>query len=369
MKNNPLDDIVKCNIDISSPASNDVTFNSILLVVAGPISGEGEKTDKVFAVSQAETLLDYGYTEDEPAFVAARIAFAQNPAPESLFMCVRRKTSVEGAADVTFEDIALTLNRAESESNFYGVHLTGFSNEEDIQKTAEWVAGKEKIFGFEYTDLENFPLENDDYYRTFAIFSGNADGYKENEQPKNNRYMALAWMANCFGYEPGSETWHLKELADVYPSYINDMNKLELEEKNINSFRMYAGKNVTFGGKMISGEWIDTIRFRDWLKNEMQFNVFRAIQSNRKIPFTDAGIGLIEGKMEETLKKGQDIGGIAPTVYDDDGNPVYGYSVKVPRAIDLSEKERHSRKLTGCRYSARLAGAIHAVEIHGNLTF
>lgn len=90
---------------------------------------------------------------------------------------------------------------------------------------------------------------------------------------------------------------------------------------------------------------------------------------NRKVPFTDGGIGLIEGVMDSTLKDGQDIGGIAPTEYDDDDNPIYGYSVTVPKASDLTEAERKSRKLTGCKWSARLAGAIHAVEISGNLTF
>ena len=36
MITNPLDDIVKCNVEISSPASNDATFDSILMVVAAP---------------------------------------------------------------------------------------------------------------------------------------------------------------------------------------------------------------------------------------------------------------------------------------------------------------------------------------------
>ena len=36
MKNNPLDDLVKCSIEISSPASGDETFDSILVVVAPP---------------------------------------------------------------------------------------------------------------------------------------------------------------------------------------------------------------------------------------------------------------------------------------------------------------------------------------------
>ena len=120
---------------------------------------------------------------------------------------------------------------------------------------------------------------------------------------------------------------------------------------------------------MLSGEWIDVIRFRDWLKAEMQTNVFNALKTNRKVPFTDGGIGLIEGQMEATLSKGQTVGGIAPTEYDSDDNEIPGYTVTVPLASDLTEAERKSRKLTGCRYTARLAGAIHIVEIHGNLTF
>ena len=120
---------------------------------------------------------------------------------------------------------------------------------------------------------------------------------------------------------------------------------------------------------MLSGEWIDVIRFRDWLKNELQIRVFNALKANRKVPFTDAGIRLIEGTMDATLKYGQDIGGIVPTEYDADNNPIYGYTVTVPRASDFTEAERKARKLTGCKWSARLEGAIHAVDIGGNLTF
>ena len=69
MRNNPLDDIVKCNVDISSPASNDATFDSILLIVPGP-AGEGTKTmEKTTAVSKADELLDYGFTTEDAAYV------------------------------------------------------------------------------------------------------------------------------------------------------------------------------------------------------------------------------------------------------------------------------------------------------------
>lgn len=374
MTNNSLDDIVKCNIDISNPASNDATFDSILLVVKGP-EASGEKTmSRTTAIAQADELLDYGFTTDDAAYIAAAVAFSQNPAPSSIYICIRQEVSAEGEetdaeAAVVYEDIRTTLARAKGEVSFYGIHLTEFGDEADVQGAISWTEANEKVFAFEYTDIEKCPVKNFSFYRSFGMFSGKADGYDAGEQPIENEYAALAWMAKCFGYDPGTETWNMKELATIVPSALSTDEKKMLEESNINSFRRYAGSNITFGGNMLSGEWIDVIRFRDWLKAEMQINVFNALKTNRKVPFTDGGIGLIEGQMEATLSKGQTVGGIAPTEYDSDDNEIPGYTVTVPLASDLTEAERKSRKLTGCRYTARLAGAIHAVEIQGNLTF
>lgn len=155
-----------------------------------------------------------------------------------------------------------------------------------------------------------------------------------------------------------------------YPTILIPENGRDAPKENV--LGPQAGPQTMFmasSADIVAGEWIDVIRFRDWLKNELQIRAFNALKTNRKVPFTDGGIGLIEGVMDSTLKDGQDIGGIAPTEYDDDDNPIYGYTVTVPKASDLTEAERKSRKLTGCKWSARLAGAIHAVEISGNLTF
>lgn len=366
MNNNPLDDIVKCNIDISSPASDDAAFDSILLVVKGPESS-GEKTmSRAAAISTADELLDYGFTTADAAYVAATVAFSQNPAPDIIYICIRENKS---GGDSEYEDIKDTLARAKGECPFYGFHITDFKDSADVQAAVSWAEANEKLFGFEYDGIDSCPVKNFSFYRSFGVFSGKADGYEADHQPDENGYAALAWMAKCFGYDPGTETWNLKELASIVPSTLSADDKKKLGESNINTFRRYAGCNVTFGGNMLSGEWIDVIRFRDWLKNEMQTNVFNAIKANRKVPFTDSGIGLIEGQIEATLKKGQDVGGIAPTEYDADGNPIPGFAVTVPKAADLTEADKKSRKLTRCRYTARLAGAIHAVEIQGNLTF
>ena len=371
MRNNPLDDIVKCDIDISSPGSSDATFDSILLVVPGPAAEGTQKITGTTAISKADELLDYGFTTESPAYIAATVAFSQSPAPDKVYFVVRNSTTegVGETAVTTYEDIPTVLTRANGEVSFYGIHLTSFKDPDDIAAAVSWTEANEKVFAFEYTDIDACPVKNFSYYRSFGKFSGLADGYDVSEQPIENEYAALAWMAKCFGYDPGTETWHLKELATIVPSKLSTAQKKSLEDKHINTFLRYAGCNCAIGGYMLSGEWIDVIRFRDWLKNELQIRVFNALKVNKKVPFTDGGIGLIEGTMDSTLKEGQDIGGIAPTEYDADDKPIYGYTVTVPKASDLTEAERKSRKLTGCKWSARLAGAIHAVEIGGNLTF
>lgn len=372
MKNNPLDDIVKCTVDISSPASNDVSFDSILLVVSAP-TGTGTKTiTKTTAIASADELKDYGYTTSSAAYKAASVAFAQSPSPDQIYVCVRQTVTTGSGNDAvtTNEGIADTLARANAEAPFYGIHLTEFGTvSADVAAAATWAESNEKLFGFEYANIASCPISNFTYFRTFGVFSGLADGYAVDAQPAENAYAALALMAKCFGYDPGTETWHLKELATIVPSALSTDQKATLKSTNINMFLRYAGSNVTIGGYVLAGEWIDVIRFRDWLKATMQIRCFSVLKQNRKVPFTDAGIALIQGAMEAVLANGQRIGGIADTEFDSDGNRTPGYVTHVPLSSDLSDIERKSRKLTGCWYTARLAGAIHAVEIQGYLTF
>lgn len=421
-KNNPLDDIVKCVVEIAEPASDDASFDSILVVVPPPSAEGVQSTAKAFSISAADDLLDYGFTTSDTAYLAAQTAFSQNPAPDKLYVKVRPVTvstenyyeqstaGTSGALKVvadtatpetgeikvgqvtpvkpdsytptvndyvilrqetvtTSEDIATNLGHANSEVRFYGIHLTDFRSQTDLEAAMAWAEANEKLLGFEYTNIAACPVRNFSYYRSFGIFSGLADGYEPDDQLKANEFAALAWMAKCFGYDPGSETWHLKTLSTIVPSSLSSANKQTLADSNISSFLRYAGINVAINGKTLAGEWIDVIRFRDWLKNEMQMRVFNVLKAHRKVPFTDEGIAMIQGAMESALAVGQSVGGIAPTGYDAEGNEVPGYTVSVPLSADLTDIQRKSRKLTGCKYTARLAGAIHVVEIDGYLTF
>jgi hypothetical protein len=114
--------------------------------------------------------------------------------------------------------------------------------------------------------------------------------------------------------------------------------------------------NVTNGGKVSSNEFADVIRFRDWLKAQIAEDVFAALAGADKIPFTDAGVSVIEGLVRDVLKRGIAVGGLA-----DDPAP----EVTVPLVADVSSANKTARLLPDVKFTATLAGAIHKTTISG----
>lgn len=181
--------------------------------------------------------------------------------------------------------------------------------------------------------------------------------------------MNVAWVAKWLNYESGSETSAFKTLASVYPSELTTTEMKALEGNNMNFFVTVGNKNITMNGKTRGGEWADIIRFRDWLKNDMQVSVVNLFVSRPKVPYTDSGIALVQNQMIASLKRGQNAGGVAEDEFDEDGNTIPGFVTSVPLAASIPTSEKASRKLRKCKFKARLAGAIHFAEITGSLTY
>ena len=362
MNNNSLDEIVKLTISIANPASNAETFDTILLIADKPTLDEGvtvKETSTLFSITRARDLENWGFADGDELYVAAEVAFNQNPSPDKLIIALKE----DG------ETVTQTLERAAGTYSFYGICVIE-GGDSDIKMAVDYAEKNEKLVCVTVTtavtDVSTVYNNYADSYRVLIFYGGDADGYTE--VPTENKYLGLAVMAKCFGYEPGSESWAVKQIATCVPSALTSAQKTTLTNYNATVLLRYANNNVTSGGKVAAGEWIDVVRFRDWLKSEMQYSVFSVIKTNTKVPYTDEGIAMIEGAIEKVLVEGQTVGGIATTSYDDDGEEVPGYSISVPLASSMSETKRESRILTDIEWSARLAGAIHMVEVAGYLT-
>lgn len=274
-------------------------------------------------------------------------------------------TKTNGASS---ETIAETMAACVAyDPDFYGIAMTSRADA-DILAMANWAEANNKLFGTcvsgsdvldgsDNTDIASQLMLNN-FYRTFSFYHEDANDYPE-----------VAVMSRCFTAVPGSETWANKRLAGVKVDPLTETQFIVLRNKNVNTFEKFRNLSLTQTGKVSAGEWIDVIRFRDWLAEEIKVNVLNVLVNNEKVPYTDAGIAIIEGAIRQSLRQGQVNGGIAPVEYDEEGNKNLGYTVTVPLAANISANQKASRILTDVKFTARLAGAIHVVEITGSLTY
>lgn len=189
------------------------------------------------------------------------------------------------------------------------------------------------------------------YFRTAAIYHHSPIAFAD-----------MAWLGRCLPLTPGSEMWAFKTLATVPASTLTDTHKTNIAAKYANYYAAIAGRNMTLGannGGVVSGnEFIDTIRFRDWLQARLQERLVLLLATVDKIPYTDAGIAQVENQVRAQLDDGITAGGIAPEPY----------TVTVPKAAAAAPADRAARILRNVKFSARLAGAIQKIVIQGVLT-
>lgn len=254
------------------------------------------------------------------------------------------------------------------DNDWYGWAFTS-RVQADILAAAAWTESVRKIFGTstaeagsynpDVTTDTGYKLYNDNYYRTFWFYHEKAA----------TDFPECAVFARCFAVLPGGETWALKKLAGVTTDGLTETQYNAITRKNGNTFERFRNISLTQNGKVAAGEWIDVIRFRDWLQEEITVNVVNLLINRDKVPYTDDGIAMIEARIRQSLELGQRRGGIAPTEYDENGNENLGFTIEVPLSSQISANQKASRVLTDVKFTARLAGAIHVVEIYGSLTY
>jgi len=168
-----------------------------------------------------------------------------------------------------------------------------------------------------------------------------------------------AIMGNWLPYTPGSETMHLKTISGVAADTYTDTQAGYLNTKNALYYKTVANVNVLLWGKVASGEYLDVVRFIDWLYSNIQEDVFVLVSSNSKIPFTDAGVAQVEGIIRAVLARGISVGGLAASPAP---------NVIVPLVADVATADKAARNLTPITFTATLAGAIHITSITGTVS-
>ncbi len=341
----------------SYTADGSATAAEIVTGLAAAVTGDSEEI--ITATVVGETL--------EIAFTGSNLAAV------TLLSNLQWGTiSPLSASSAVADDLDAILD---ADAAWYGLVMTERTKADQI-KAAEWTEANEKLFvtataeaavldSGSTTDLIS-TLKNSRYFRTAVVYHANAA----------TEYPDAAWAARVFTIQPGGETWALKQLASITPSTLTGTQRQTIYSKGGNTFEYLAGQNIALigvgidgnGGKTVAGEWIDVIRFRDWLKDTIQVNMIQMLINRPKVPYTDAGIQLCVNNLRKSLQEGQNVGGIAPDELDAAGETVPGFVITYPRSVEIAPSIKASRQLS-LGFTARLAGAIHVVNIDGALAY
>lgn len=267
------------------------------------------------------------------------------------------------AADVDLTPTTVTANHGVSEDiaaiqavddDWYVLALTSrLAN--DILNAAAYIESQLKIFGACNADSDVLTTAGTSvldklfalkYNRTFFLWSNSQATYPE-----------LGWMATSF-YTPGQETWAYKTAAGSVASKLSATQRLNVRNKHGNTYESYAGNDVFLFGIMVSGEYIDVIRLRDWTVSQMQSRLFSASINLAKVPYDDDGGTIYHSILLGVLTDGVDNGGYVK------GSTI----VNVPLVKKQSQANRQARKMAGITFSATLASAVHTGAINGVVT-
>jgi len=288
---------------------------------------------------------------------------------QSNLQSVTLGSNLSWGAMTTVDTVAVDMAAIVMEDNaWYGMISSDRTKQVQLDFAA-WTETQKKLFGFASSEADILTpgvstdvisvAKDTRYYRTYAAYSANA----------LTQYPDAAWMSAVFPLQPGSETWALKKLGGVTPDKLSATQRSTILGKGGNTFEYYQTQiALTNPGKVVAGEWIDVIRGRDWLEDLIQTNMTMLVINRAKVPYTDAGIQLCVTNLRKSLQQGVTVGYIAPDEVDENGKTVPGFTITAPLSQSVDPLVKASRILT-LQFSARLAGAIHVVNINGNVGY
>lgn len=248
-----------------------------------------------------------------------------------------------------------------ADPDWYGLVLTT-SSKAELLAAAAWVETNEKLFVQATQDSDT---------RTTApggadvMASAKASSYARSAflyHPDNAAFAGAAWQGARLPTDPGTENWDFVRLAGVSTVTLTETEKTNVKGKNGNLyFEVVAGSPITMPGTVADAEFIDVIRFRDWLKSSLGFDLVdlqnRQAAQGRKVAIDDAGIASVQNVILARLRNAESLGALVP------GSSV----VTVPLASSILPADKAARKLTGVTFSALLSGAINLTVISGVL--
>lgn len=311
--------------------------------------------NEVADVLKAEGAYGTDYA-DSGIYKAAQLMFMQNHPPAEIAICASQKPALAvGETTGVLDDIV--------EKDWRQLLcIIGDGDTTTELKIAEYIEAQEyKMYFVTVDDVSDNSMaqqiQSKGYDCTVMYFYDLADDNGVAVQP----YAVAALLGEAAGQEVGSFTYKNLILKGLDALDITSNQLSELAEVNAITNIEKCGDNVTTEGKCASGEYIDIIDSVDYIISQMEYRVQKLLNKAPKIPYTNSGIAGIEAEVVGVLEKAYRNGIIG----ENEGEPLYSTNFKTRE--EMSAEDRANRIYSGGKFTFELAGAIHTVQVNGEM--
>lgn len=346
-----LKDIVEVNITRQTTSVAVAAFNVPLILSQFATNKTTTAFTRARVYGSVAEMASDGWTSSDAVYKIANAIFSQNPSVNKIV--VGRKDSNDATIDAALNAIANENN------DWYGI-VVDQALVSSFADVASWVETAKKFAIFWITDVNAYdPSKSTDLASVLKLANRNRSAVVWHATPAGGAdYPDAAWMGEGFPYEPGTSTWAYKTLNGVTPDTLLASQETALKAKNCNYYMTVGGVSITQEGKVASGEYIDIIIGTDWIEARLREAVYSALVNNRKIPYDDTGIAMIEGLVKGVLNEAASKGILQAD----------SIAVTVPKYADIPQADKLARKLPDVKFSALYQGAIHSVTINGTIS-
>lgn len=332
------------------------------------IIGECNMTPRVTSINDITELDGLGIASGTAMYIACSDALAQKNSlgGVSTVYVGRKSPAVEGKENESWVDAVKECRKANNTP--FGVVSTTTETLENLAM-ARFCESEGLLFGCATSDVQvkDATIKNDmlsqlassNLFNTFCVY----------DEHSAEQSIPAALMARKFVEQAGSENWTNVRLAGIKATALTEAEAAIVHNKHGITVESFNDDDftITQNGVVVGKEWIQTIRGRAALKNELEVETARVFIDTR-VKYNDSGIASVVSAMIPVLDKYQRIGFIDENMVAD--KVIYaGYTITTPKASEISANTRAGGHLTGVSFRARLAGSINSLDIGGSISY